>query len=50
MNVGQVLETHLGMAAKGIGNKINFMMKEQASIQENKKILRYNLQYNWWKN
>tara|TARA_B110000459_G_scaffold158891_1_gene174225 strand:- start:2093 stop:2854 length:762 start_codon:yes stop_codon:yes gene_type:complete len=39
MNVGQVLETHLGMAAKGIGNKINFMMKEQASIQKIRKFL-----------
>ncbi len=31
MNVGQVLETHLGMAAKGIGNKINKMLKAQES-------------------
>ena len=29
MNVGQVLETHLGMAAKGLGNKINSMLKTQ---------------------
>jgi DNA-directed RNA polymerase subunit beta len=29
MNVGQVLETHLGMAAKGLGNKINAMLKAQ---------------------
>jgi len=34
MNVGQVLETHLGMAAKGIGNKINIMLKKQKSIQK----------------
>ena len=34
MNVGQVLETHLGMAAKGIGNKINKMIKEQKSVQK----------------
>jgi len=34
MNVGQVLETHLGMAAKGIGNKINTMLKKQQSIQK----------------
>ena len=27
MNVGQVLETHLGMAAKGLGHKINAMLK-----------------------
>lgn len=27
MNIGQVLETHLGMAAKGIGDKIDAMLK-----------------------
>ncbi|STW32303.1 DNA-directed RNA polymerase subunit beta [Klebsiella michiganensis] len=26
MNIGQILETHLGMAAKGIGEKINAML------------------------
>ncbi|WP_308363839.1 MULTISPECIES: DNA-directed RNA polymerase subunit beta [unclassified Microbulbifer] len=35
MNVGQVLEMHLGMAAKGLGAKIDRMIKEQ---QEAKKI------------
>jgi len=34
MNVGQVLETHLGWAAKGLGDKINRMLKTQASIGE----------------
>ncbi len=33
MNVGQVLETHLGMAAKGLGNKINEMLLEQRDNQ-----------------
>ncbi|MCY4329701.1 MAG: DNA-directed RNA polymerase subunit beta [Endozoicomonadaceae bacterium] len=28
MNVGQVLETHLGAAAKGLGNKINSMLED----------------------
>ncbi len=32
MNVGQVLETHLGWAAKGVGNKINEMLKAQESM------------------
>lgn len=32
MNIGQILETHLGMAAKGIGDKINKMLKQQKSI------------------
>ncbi|AWL10929.1 DNA-directed RNA polymerase [Saliniradius amylolyticus] len=29
MNIGQVLETHLGMAAHGVGAKIDRMIKEQ---------------------
>lgn len=32
MNIGQILETHLGMAAKGIGDKINAMLKQQQEI------------------
>ncbi|MGL4213435.1 MAG: DNA-directed RNA polymerase subunit beta, partial [Morganella morganii] len=32
MNIGQILETHLGMAAKGIGDKINQMIKEQQEV------------------
>ncbi|OCG07122.1 DNA-directed RNA polymerase subunit beta [Gilliamella sp. wkB178] len=32
MNIGQVLETHLGMAAKGIGQKIDAMLKEQQEL------------------
>ncbi len=31
MNVGQVLETHLGWAAKGLGRKIDDMLKAQES-------------------
>jgi DNA-directed RNA polymerase subunit beta len=34
MNVGQVLETHLGWAAKGLGLKIGRMVDAQASAQE----------------
>ncbi|MEP4484021.1 MAG: DNA-directed RNA polymerase subunit beta [Halioglobus sp.] len=34
MNVGQILETHLGMAAKGLGDKINVMVKEQRKVAE----------------
>ncbi len=33
MNVGQVLETHLGWAAKGLGLKIGKMIEEQQSIK-----------------
>ena len=34
MNVGQVLETHLGWAAKGLGSKIGRMIDAQASSAE----------------
>ncbi len=34
MNVGQVLEMHLGMAAKGLGVKINKMLQEQKAIAD----------------
>ena len=39
MNVGQILETHMGSAAKGIGEKINKMLKEKAKADELKKYL-----------
>lgn len=32
MNVGQVLETHLGWAAKGLGRKIGALLEQQASM------------------
>jgi DNA-directed RNA polymerase subunit beta len=34
MNVGQVLETHLGWAAKGLGLKIGKMLEAQAKVAE----------------
>jgi DNA-directed RNA polymerase subunit beta len=34
MNVGQVLETHMGMAAKGLGVKVDAMIKMQAKAAE----------------
>jgi len=34
MNVGQVLETHLGWAAKGLGIKIGKMLEAQAKVAE----------------
>ncbi len=34
MNVGQILETHLGWAAKGLGLRIGKMLKAQAQIAE----------------
>src|SRR5262245_55462164 len=39
MNVGQILETHLGWAAKGIGLKIGEMLKAQAKAAEMRKFL-----------
>ncbi|OQS38941.1 DNA-directed RNA polymerase subunit beta [Chromobacterium haemolyticum] len=34
MNIGQILEVHLGWAAKGIGERIDRMVKEQQSAAE----------------
>ena len=39
MNVGQVLETHLGWAASGIGVKIGKMLEAQTKIAEIRKFL-----------
>ncbi len=39
MNVGQVLETHLGFAAKGLGLKIGKMLEAQAAIVDVRKFL-----------
>ncbi|ABM05130.1 DNA-directed RNA polymerase subunit beta [Psychromonas ingrahamii 37] len=33
MNIGQVLETHLGLAAKGVGEKLERMIKYQRDIE-----------------
>jgi DNA-directed RNA polymerase subunit beta len=44
MNVGQILETHLGWAAKGLGLKIGEMLKAQARAADIRKAL--NLIYN----
>jgi DNA-directed RNA polymerase subunit beta len=44
MNVGQILETHLGWAAKGLGLKIGEMLRAQAKIADMRKAL--NLIYN----
>ncbi len=39
MNVGQILEVHLGWAAKGLGRRIDDMMKAQAKTAEVRKFL-----------
>jgi DNA-directed RNA polymerase subunit beta len=39
MNVGQILEVHLGLAAKGLGYKIGDMLRAQASTKEVRKFL-----------
>ena len=39
MNVGQILETHLGLAAKGLGSKIDEMMKSNQKMDSVKKVL-----------
>ena len=39
MNIGQILEVHLGWAAKGIGEKIDRMLKAQSKVAELRKFL-----------
>ncbi len=39
MNVGQILETHLGWAAKGLGDKIDSMLKTQKTVAQMRKFL-----------
>jgi DNA-directed RNA polymerase subunit beta len=39
MNIGQILETHLGWAAKGLGLKIGEMLNRQATATEVRKLL-----------
>ena len=33
MNIGQVLETHLGLACKGVGEKLERMIKDQREVE-----------------
>ncbi|MDP5041627.1 MAG: DNA-directed RNA polymerase subunit beta, partial [Paraglaciecola sp.] len=40
MNIGQVLETHLGMAASGIGVKIDRMLKEHEEMSKLRNFLK----------
>ena len=39
MNVGQILEVHLGLAAEGLGTKINAMLQREADIAEMRSFL-----------
>jgi len=39
MNIGQILETHLGWAAKGLGHKIGEMLRKQAAASEIRKLM-----------
>ncbi len=39
MNIGQILEVHLGWAAKGLGKKIGMMLESQAKIADVRKFL-----------
>jgi DNA-directed RNA polymerase subunit beta len=39
MNIGQILEVHMGLAAKGIGDKINRMVKEQQELAKFREFL-----------
>ena len=39
MNIGQILEVHLGWAAKGLGKKIDAMLQAQAKVADLRKFL-----------
>jgi DNA-directed RNA polymerase subunit beta len=39
MNIGQILETHLGWAAKGLGHRIDELLRKQAGAAEVRKYL-----------
>jgi DNA-directed RNA polymerase subunit beta len=39
MNIGQVLETHLGWAAKGLGHRISDMLEQNAKTEEIRQFL-----------
>ncbi len=39
MNIGQILEVHLGWAAKGLGQKIDRMLQAQAKVADLRKFL-----------
>ena len=39
MNIGQLLEVHMGWAAKGIGNKIDEMIRQQQAVGDIRKLL-----------
>jgi DNA-directed RNA polymerase subunit beta len=39
MNIGQILEVHLGWAAKGLGDRIDEMMRSNTNIAEVRKFL-----------
>ncbi|WP_028293995.1 DNA-directed RNA polymerase subunit beta [Oceanobacter kriegii] len=39
MNVGQIMEIHLGMAAKGLGDKINEMLQQQREVAKLRELL-----------
>jgi DNA-directed RNA polymerase subunit beta len=39
MNIGQILETHLGWAARGLGTKIGRMLEAQAAMTDLRKLL-----------
>ncbi|KAF1692279.1 DNA-directed RNA polymerase subunit beta [Pseudoxanthomonas koreensis] len=39
MNIGQILEVHLGWAAKGLGRKIQRMLEAQAAVKDLRKFL-----------
>ena len=39
MNIGQILEVHLGWAAKGLGKRIDEMLREERKVAEGRDLI-----------
>ena len=49
MNIGQILETHLGLAAKGIGDQINAMMQTKTRCCEASWLYAESIRFRSWR-
>lgn len=45
MNIGQILETHLGLAARGIGDQIDKMIKQQQEVAKLREYMQKSLRF-----
>ena len=49
MNIGQILETHLGLAAKGIGDQINAMIKQKQDVEKTSWLYAKSIRFRSWR-